>query len=115
VDAIGQRALTHDSELRRRGQRAADKRTEGEDERSFWREWIERRGAFAQQNPDAEAATAEVLAQDRVGEGHTLGAAGRDVDAKETAVIAERHTASLRQPATGNRQPEGTRQKAEGR
>ena len=51
--------------FRRRGQRAADEWTEGEDERRLGRERIDGRSAFVEQNPGAETAAAEALAQNR--------------------------------------------------
>ena len=91
VDALGQRALADDGELRGGGQRAADQRAEGEDERRLGRERIGVRAAFVEQQPRAEAAAADELAQHRLGQRHALDAAARHVDAEIAAVIAEGH------------------------
>ena len=42
VDPLGQRALADDGELGGGGERTADERAEGEDQRRFWRERIAR-------------------------------------------------------------------------
>ena len=49
--------------------------------------WI----AFVEQQPCAEAAAAEELAQRRFRQRHALGAAARCVDAQVAAVVAVRH------------------------
>ena len=85
----GQRTLAHDRKLRRGRQRAADQRTEGENERSLGRERIWHRLAFLEQQPYAQPAAAEELAQNRFRKRHALDAARRNVDPKIAAVITE--------------------------
>ena len=85
VDPFSQRALADDGELRGRRQRAADKRAEREDERCFGGQWVGVRGAFVQEQPHAEAASAKELPKRRLIERHALNAAVSNVDAERSA------------------------------
>ena len=91
VDASGQRTLADHRKLGRRRQRAADQGTESKNQRSFGRERIHNRRTFVEQQLHAQAAAAEVLAQDRIGQRRVLGGAFRHVDPKVAPVITEGH------------------------
>src|SRR6185436_10292057 len=102
VDAIGQRTLADHCKLRRGGQRTADQRTEGKDEWSSRVERVEVCAPFVEQQPHAQAAAANELAQHRIGQRHELllypasGRVANDaalgyVDSKVAAVVTERH------------------------
>ena len=62
----GERTLAHHGKFRRGGQRAADQRAEGKNEGSLGRERVHGRRAFVQQQPYAQSAAADELAQDGV-------------------------------------------------
>ena len=77
VDALGQRALADDGELGGGRQRAADQRAEREDEWRFRSQRIAVRRAFVQQQPHAESAAAQELAQRRFIQWHAFDAERR--------------------------------------
>jgi hypothetical protein len=98
VDALGKRTLADHRKLRRRRQRTADERAERKDERRARIERVEVCATLIKQQPHAQAAAADELAQHRFGYRDPLNAPRRNVDAKVAAVITERHATLLRRP-----------------
>src|SRR5262249_38672397 len=78
-------------EFRGGGERRSDKRTERKNERCLRRERINCSTPFVEQKPGPQPAAADVPAQQRFGQRHTVGAARRNVDAEVTTVVAGWH------------------------
>ncbi len=66
---------------------------------------IEVRAACVEQQPDTEAAAADELSQDRIGQRHSFDAAVRHVDAEVAAVVTEGHVTLLRRRRGSARSP----------
>src|SRR4051812_47585723 len=98
VEHPRQRRTRHDGEIRARRQRRADERREAERERGVGRKRIDARGREAVHEPCAEARSADVRAQDVLGQGQRLGARVREVDDEGAAEVAARWAGRLHVP-----------------
>ncbi len=90
VDPIRERTLADDGKLGGRGERAADQWTEREDERGCGGQCVGARVAFFEEQPGAQAASSQELAQHRFRNRYPVDAPVRHVDAEIAPVITER-------------------------
>ena len=101
VQAVGQRRLRHDRELRARRQRRADERREHEHQRRSGRQRLDARRRERVQQVRAEPAAADARAQDVVLQRQHLAARPVEVDDERPAEVAARRHAQQGYDAGG--------------